>query len=474
MTRMQGLAAKMGSIMGGNPQFTAEFSSRPQVQQTAFRPTGMPQAEFSPQGLPQQEFQARGIQMGQFSPRGVPQQQFRPGGLPAQQFSPGGIGNRDFSPQGITPSAYSPKYRPPGASGDDGRGIGDELFPDQTGGKQGGSGSGATGLGDQDPRWANIDRYSALIDQAAAEVGIDGDIFRAIMFNESGGDPRARHAGTGASGLLQLMPSVWQGKGDPFDPAQQMKMAAGLMKEKLAAVNASYQRNGLNPDARTRALDLALAWAGHFNYETGRQNPNSLDPYVNQDAAGLAKVFLANYDTLKAQRAKQGQGAKAPGTTTKGIAAVWGGQGNVAVTQEFGQTEFSSANAGIYDYATCFGLGPGQHTGLDVGTRVGQQIYTPVGGTVIIAGCGPGGCFFKDERLGAGEGRGELRIRLDNGHELILGHMSQINVKVGQRVDAGMAVGLGGFANGDHTHVEYRIPANTPCGQRIVDPRDFL
>jgi murein DD-endopeptidase MepM/ murein hydrolase activator NlpD len=65
---------------------------------------------------------------------------------------------------------------------------------------------------------------------------------------------------------------------------------------------------------------------------------------------------------------------------------------------------------------------------------------------------------------------------MDNGDQVILGHMSQITVPVGTRVGPGMAVGKSGSDNGAHVHVEYRrkTPGATSSGYTIIDPRTAL
>jgi murein DD-endopeptidase MepM/ murein hydrolase activator NlpD len=132
---------------------------------------------------------------------------------------------------------------------------------------------------------------------------IDPDVMLAIMTNESGGDPNAYNSAGDAYGLFQQV-----GLGSN-DPNTQFAAARKLAEEKLAGVNAAYAAHGLNPDERTRARDFALAWAGHFDYDTGLPNPNSRDVGSGQTAQQLGDIFLANYDRIKAGRQQAGAGS---------------------------------------------------------------------------------------------------------------------------------------------------------------------
>lgn len=155
------------------------------------------------------------------------------------------------------------------------------------------------------------------------------------------------------------------------------------------------------------------------------------------------------------------------------VEAIWGG-GLGNLTQEFGLTDFSqSQNGGMYDYATGLGLPFSSHAGLDYGMPVGTRLYVPVSGTVYRSG--GTGYFFNDEGSKFQDGIGELRIRLDNGDELIMGHMSNISLKAGDRVAPGTFAGLSGYPSGPHLHLEYRTPSSsTSTGWQAVDPRTAL
>lgn len=122
----------------------------------------------------------------------------------------------------------------------------------------------------------------------------------------------------------------------------------------------------------------------------------------------------------------------------------------------------------MYAYATSVGLPPCVHPGVDRAAVVGTRTFSPVSGTVIIAG---GTDFFLNDPSDKGKflaGKGELRIRLDNGHEQIIGHMASISVTVGQRVSPGQLVGTSGYPTAPHIHVEYRVDG------MAKNPYDYL
>ncbi len=92
------------------------------------------------------------------------------------------------------------------------------------------------------------------------------------------------------------------------------------------------------------------------------------------------------------------------------------------------------------------------HNGLDVATSFGRAmppIFSCTGGTVIRAGWDPWG-------LG-------LHVRVDhgNGYETVYGHMSRIDVGVGQRVGRGEVIGLmGSTGRSTGPHVHFMIKFN--------------
>lgn len=148
-----------------------------------------------------------------------------------------------------------------------------------------------------------------------------------------------------------------------------------------------------------------------------------------------------------------------------GLAMIWENR-DYPISQEFGHTWFSVRHNGWYDYGRAYGLDGFEHTGLDIAMPRGTPIYSPVAGTVTIAGGTPYFTFYGNGQPGVGE----LLIETDDGHEVVLGHMGLITVPVGTRVEFGQLVGLSGGDNGDHLHLEVR-QAQPGGGHRLVDPR---
>jgi murein DD-endopeptidase MepM/ murein hydrolase activator NlpD len=121
--------------------------------------------------------------------------------------------------------------------------------------------------------------------------------------------------------------------------------------------------------------------------------------------------------------------------------------------------------AGEVDMSSPFGVRmdpflhrPAMHTGLDLRGDMGEPVHATAGGTVTIAG-----------REG---GYGNM-VEIKHGHGLATryGHMSEIDVKVGQHVRIGEVVGkIGstGRSTGPHLHYETRVDGDA------VDPQKFL
>ena len=93
------------------------------------------------------------------------------------------------------------------------------------------------------------------------------------------------------------------------------------------------------------------------------------------------------------------------------------------------------------------------YNGIDIAAPIGTPIWASAAGTVIIA-----------RASGYNGGYGlYVAIKHDNGTQTVYGHMSKVNVVVGERVEKGEvigAVGNTGRSTGPHLHFEVRGAKN--------------
>jgi murein DD-endopeptidase MepM/ murein hydrolase activator NlpD len=98
------------------------------------------------------------------------------------------------------------------------------------------------------------------------------------------------------------------------------------------------------------------------------------------------------------------------------------------------------------------------HPGFDLAATVGTPVAAAAGGTVVHAG--PAGTY------------GNLvTLRHDNGFETRYAHLSSVEVKVGDHVEAGCGlgkVGTTGYSTGPHLHFEVRHDG------KAIDPAPLL
>jgi len=79
-----------------------------------------------------------------------------------------------------------------------------------------------------------VARWEDIIQKHATRHNVAPELVRAVMTQESGGDPRAVSS-AGAMGLMQLMPATARGAGvrDPFDPDENVRAGVALLRANL-------------------------------------------------------------------------------------------------------------------------------------------------------------------------------------------------------------------------------------------------
>jgi len=101
---------------------------------------------------------------------------------------------------------------------------------------------------------------------------------------------------------------------------------------------------------------------------------------------------------------------------------------------------------------------PERHAGIDIGSPPGTPVRAPAAGTVVVAS------------FQGGYGK-EITLDHGNGVRSRYGHLEKLDVKAGQTVEKGQAIGLVGStgrSTGPHLHYEVLVEG------KPVDPREFL
>jgi murein DD-endopeptidase MepM/ murein hydrolase activator NlpD len=313
--------------------------------------------------------------------------------------------------------------------------------------------------------WAGVDRWNNEIGAAAGKYGVPANLMKALMKLESGGANLGRN-GAGAIGPMQVVDTYWGDLGyDLYDPAQNIMAGAAVLKQNYDQYAGWAQQNGIDP------------WqAAIYSYYAGNPyNMNAADD-PSQGGSGMSTAdygarIWADYQALNSAGGTSTGNYNSPtGMSSNAWNAITGGT-EYPISQEMGLNDFSAQHLnGMYAYGTAYGITG--HAGIDEATPAGTGLYSPVSGTVKVSGGSGYYCYYDS----CGPGVGELMLELDNGDQLILGHMQSIGVQVGQRVNPGQYVGVsGGAGTGDHVHVEYRkLGGNTSSGYTAVDPRQAL
>lgn len=319
---------------------------------------------------------------------------------------------------------------------------------------------------------AQLDGATSAINRAAAKWGVPANFLKTIIAQESSGDwtanDRVSWVRPQSGGLLPYV-GLFRDTVESRLPGVNFGSLIGNRDAQIDAL-AGVLRSQYD---QLQRMNPEYNWLNVASYHySGRPNPDgwrdergmSNNAYYNQTKDYWSRLEGLSGNQFNPNVASGGSG---------NLGTIIGGQ-PVHLSQGFGMTPFAQGEgAWMYGYANDYGVQG--HAGLDVSLPYGSALYSPVAGTVIVSG---GTGFYTDTRTGKGvPGSGELKIKLANGDELILGHMSHINVQPGDVIRPGQLVGTSGtFGTGAHVHVEYRryTPGATSSGYTAVDPRSAL
>lgn len=210
-------------------------------------------------------------------------------------------------------------------------------------------------------------------------------------------------------------------------------MALGAAGTALASGTESGAGAGGGILARGTAASLAKAT--HAQAEVQERKAEAVKADRSKRAAQLAKAVKA----AKARAAKAAQAEKA----LKWVKPV---SGRYALTAGFNQS------GGMWSH---------KHSGQDFAVPTGTKVRSVHGGTVVTAGWG--GAYGNN-----------IVIKHGNGTYSQYGHLSKIQVRVGEKVGKGERIGLSGNTGnttGPHLHFEIRT---TPVYGSAVNPLAFL
>lgn len=294
--------------------------------------------------------------------------------------------------------------------------------------------------------WADVNRYDALFTQAGQKHDVPPAMLKAMAVIESGGQMIPNAGGSGAYGIMQIKPAIWNARANQLGyylnrPDGQIGMAAAILGGDTPGVT------GTTPEERflstyypTPCLDCK-GEDGH----TPRQYLADMHELMRQIDAAAGGITPAPSPPPP------------PNPHPADVDPI-----RVIVGGDYPPITYGFLyDAGINSYKYVVGHGgtrSTQHSGDDVPVRHGTRLYTPLPGKVTCVGTagtviwGEGCGSFLDDMYG---GIGNITILFDDMDlKMTLGHCHTCVVNLGQHVSAGQQVGTSGGSNGDHVHID--------------------
>lgn len=372
-------------------------------------------------------------------------------------------------------------------------------------------------LGSPGGNYAEVDKYNAQFESAAAEFGVPADVLKAMAMIESGGagmNAGCRDDGFGdglSCGMMQVKGDIWNGTAgcyDQTDASCNIRTAAAILKQGMdqcggdwrCAITSIYFPTG-DPNGTSQA-DYLAAMDQHLAAINGAA-PSTQQTGMTPGAGGPVPVPPGGVPVPPGGVPAPSGGVPAPPggvPVPPSSASIQGtapnGQPMSAIDQQstaWADGLLPGAGAATaqngYGFGTDLGInlygnyGPDWacstcHTGVDVPTNGSQQFNSLVSGTVVCYGEAGDDGSDKQHSCGAygdvGGGIGNLTIETADHAIVTYGHVRQGFVGLGGEVSSGQALGMSGDNGGYHVHVEVRLPVGPGGAYQMVDPNLYF
>ncbi|MGI8526690.1 MAG: M23 family metallopeptidase [Pseudolabrys sp.] len=310
---------------------------------------------------------------------------------------------------------------------------------------------------------SQIDRITSrqLLDQEQFEHKLDAMLRKQVTIEQrmsqiageaGAGTPRGRTAPSKPTPLSENGSLVTQPERQSWLPWRNKALAGGLdgaLNRVAASLDHIEQRQGAalaameeSAEARTRRIRGVL---GELGVDLGKAHDitGSIGgPFVPVKSPSIAATFEGQLKLVNLVRAQADRMTQ----TLLAVPVRKPVEGDIDMSSPFGAR------------MDPFLRGPAIHTGVDLRGDTGEPVHVTANGTVVTA---------------SWQGGYGNMVEVDhhNGFSTRYGHLSKIEVRVGQRVRIGEVIGLigsTGRSTGPHLHYETRV------NDTAVDPTKFL
>jgi transglycosylase-like protein with SLT domain len=188
----------------------------------------------------------------------------------------------------------------------------------------------------------------------AHNYGIDPVIFVAQINQESGFNPHARNAVSGAAGIAQFMPATAAGYGiDPYDPIAALDAAAKYDRSSLTQFSLKTTSGGYSQEDYSKML-AAYNWGGgNLQDDISAHGPNWLQ-YAPLETQNYIKNILGNQSLPQGVVAIGGPSGPVSGAVAGAVSAAQGAAKEVAASDPLGT--FTASLAWIQQNTVRVGL----------------------------------------------------------------------------------------------------------------------